>query len=179
MNGDPMINFCETCFKNPHNPSTIDLVLTNTPRGFQHITTVETGLSDHHKLAITVLKSFSQKPITIAYRDYKNFKQPRFRNELLKEICNLPKGKINYETSEDIVVRILNIYAHIKESYVRANNSPFMNKTLSKAIMTRSRLCNRFIKNPSPQNKTNYTKFRNYCTGLSTKEKHPIIITWT
>ena len=54
-----------------------------------------------------------------------------------------------------------------------------MNKTLSKTITNRSRLRNKFIKNPTPENNTNYTKFRNCCTGLSTKEKNPIIITWT
>ena len=67
-----MINFCETdnlsnlikeptCFKNPHNPSAIDLILTNRPRSSQ-----------------------KPAPITIAYRDDKNFIQPLFRNELLK-----------------------------------------------------------------------------------------------
>ena len=188
MSEDPMINFCETynlsnlikeptCFKNPHNPSTIDLILTNRPRSFLHSTTVETGLSDHHKLTITVLKSFFQKqaPITISYRDYKNFNQPIFRNEILKEIYNVHKGKVNYETFENIIVRLLNIYAPIKKRYVRANNSPFMNKTLSKAIMTRSRLRNKFIKNPTQENKINYTKFRNYCTGLSRKEKNILL----
>ena len=54
---------------------------------------------------------------------------------------------------------------------VRTNNSPFMNKTLSKAIMTRSRLRNKSIKNPSPKNKSNYTRYRNYCTRLIRKEK--------
>ena len=43
-----------------------------------------------------------------------------------------------------------------------------MNKTLSKAVMTRSRLRNKFIKNSTSEN---YTKYRNYCTGLFTKVK--------
>ena len=46
-----------------------------------------------------------------------------------------------------------------------------MNKTISKAIMTRSRLHNKFIKNPTPETKANYNKYRNYCTGLIRKEK--------
>ena len=32
---------------------------------------------------------------------------------------------------------------------MKSNNSPFMNKTLSKDIMTRSRLKNKFLKNPT------------------------------
>ena len=45
-----------TCFKNPSNPSLIDLILTNRDRSFQNSQVIETGLSDHHKLTITILK---------------------------------------------------------------------------------------------------------------------------
>ena len=161
-----------TCSKSIDNPSLIDLILTN-KWCFQNSTVVETGLSDHHKLTITVMRCFFKKqpPITITYRDYKNFNPQLFRNELLKELYNVHKGKIDYETFEEIVVRLLNIFAPIKERYIRANNSPFMNKTLSKAVMTRSRLRNKFTKNPIPENKYNYTKYRNYCTGLFRKIK--------
>ena len=37
--------------------------------------------------------------------------------------------------------------------------------------MTRSRLRNKFIKNPTPETKANYSKYRNYCNGLIRKEK--------
>ena len=36
-----------TGFKNPLNPSLIDLILTNRSRSFQNTRTIETGLSDH------------------------------------------------------------------------------------------------------------------------------------
>ena len=39
-----------TCYKNPHNPSCIDLILTNCPNYFQNSSTFETRLSDFHKL---------------------------------------------------------------------------------------------------------------------------------
>ena len=42
------------CFKNPENPTCIDLILTNRPRSFQDSTVVETGLSDFHKMCVTV-----------------------------------------------------------------------------------------------------------------------------
>ena len=45
----------------------------------------------------------------------------------------------------------------MKVKNVKANNAPFMNKPLSKAFMTRSRLRNRFLKNP---NKNNEAKFK-------------------
>ena len=46
-----------TCYKNPNNPSLIDIILTNRKRSFQYSKTIETGLSDHHKMIITVLKT--------------------------------------------------------------------------------------------------------------------------
>ena len=45
-----------TCFKNPDKPSCIDLLLTNFPKSFLKSPTLETGLSDFHKLTLTVLK---------------------------------------------------------------------------------------------------------------------------
>ena len=54
---------------------------------------------------------------------------------------------------------------------MRANNASFMNKALSKAIMTRSRLRNRFLRNPDMTNKMKYNKQRNYCVNLLKNEK--------
>ena len=59
----------------------------------------------------------------------------------------------------------------MKTKYIRANNAPFMNKVLSKAVMKRSRLRNKYLKCPSNDNKLNYKKQRNYCTSLLKKEK--------
>ena len=41
-----------TCFKNYTNLSFIDLYLTNCPESFQSTLTIETGLSDFHKLIV-------------------------------------------------------------------------------------------------------------------------------
>ena len=46
-----------TCYKNPEKPSCIDLLLTNRPKSFQNSSVVETGLSDFHKMAVTVMKT--------------------------------------------------------------------------------------------------------------------------
>ena len=184
MSEDAMKDFCDTyclsnmikeptCFKNILNPSSIDLILTNRSRMFQNSIAIETGLSDHHKLTITVMRSLFKKqaPIIISYRDYKHFNHDLFRNELLRDLYNWNSGKINYDTFEKIIIRLFNQHAPLKEKFVRANNSPFMNKTLSKAVMTRSRLRNKFIRNPIHENKVNYTRYRNDCTGLFRKEK--------
>ena len=38
-----------SCFKNPENPSCIDLILTNSPYTFQNSCVIETGLTYFHK----------------------------------------------------------------------------------------------------------------------------------
>ena len=72
------------CFKNPNNPSCIDFFLTNTTRSFQETQVFMTGLSDFHKLVVTILKSTFPKspPKIIASRCYKNFSNDLFRDNL-------------------------------------------------------------------------------------------------
>ena len=45
-----------TCYKNPDNRSCIDLILTNKSLSFQNSCLVETGLSDFHRMIITITK---------------------------------------------------------------------------------------------------------------------------
>ena len=44
------------CSNNFDNPSCIDLFLTNSSKSFEKCLTLETGISDFHKLIITILK---------------------------------------------------------------------------------------------------------------------------
>ena len=181
--GEAMEEFCNnynltnlikepTCFKNPLNPSSIDLMLTNRAGRFQDSHTIETGLSDHHKMTVTVLKVLfqNQSPTIIKYRDYKDFNVDIFRYELLDKLSIIGEDII-YELFEMIFIYLLDTHAPMKTKYIRANNAPFMNKVLSKAVMTRSRLRNKYLKCPSNDNKMNYKKQRNYCTSLFRKEK--------
>ena len=46
-----------TCFASVENPSCLDLFITNSYRSFQQTTTVSSGLSDCHKMVVTVLKT--------------------------------------------------------------------------------------------------------------------------
>ena len=57
-----------TCYKNALNPTCIDLIiLTNKYNKFQNSKTIETGISDFHKMTVTVLKTLFQKKSTYAY----------------------------------------------------------------------------------------------------------------
>ena len=78
------------CFKNPDKPSCIDLIITNGPKCFQNSVTLETGLSDFHKMTLTVIKSILQKKDqslsdTAAIKGFlKRCLWPMFRKENLK-----------------------------------------------------------------------------------------------
>ena len=179
-----MKDFCEmydlenlirgpTCFKNVNNPSSIDVMLTNRKNSFQNSMTIETGISDHHKMTVTVLKTFFKKkePIKINYRTYKYFNESEFRNDLLTTLDMTNKETIQYDEFKDNFMKVLNWHAPRKKKIVRGNNAPFMNKVLSKAFMHRSKLKNQYIKTPNEKNKSLYKKQRNFCVNLLRKEK--------
>ena len=64
-----------TCFKSLSNPSCIALVITNSFSNFQNTKAISTGLSDFHKMVVSVLKHTFHRsvPKELVYRDYKNF----------------------------------------------------------------------------------------------------------
>ena len=113
-----------TCFKNPENLSCIDLILTNKPYSFQNSSVLETGLSDFHKLTITVMKtSFRKMPAKIIlYRNYKRFSNINFRNDLNGYLRNINLIEISNDEYIGIVMSIFNRHAPLKQKYVRAND---------------------------------------------------------
>ena len=103
----------KTCFKNPENPSCIDLILTNSPRSFQNSSVFETGLSDFHKMVVTVMKQHfpKLKPKVINYRDYRNFRSDEFRAELDNELLKHDLNNIEYQHFLNIFTEILDKHA--------------------------------------------------------------------
>ena len=59
----------------------------------------------------------------------------------------------------------------MKKRYIRANDSPFMNRTLHKAFMRRTRLKNKYNKNRTAENWDAFRRQRNLCVKLSRKAK--------
>ena len=66
----------------------------------------------------------------------------------------------------------LDTHVPVKKRYVRANQSPFMNKKLSKEIMKKSRLRNKFLNTKSDIDRKAYNKQHNYVVGLLRNEKN-------
>ena len=65
----------------------------------------------------------------------------------------------------------LNSSAPTKKKYARGNQMPFLTKNLSKEIMTRSRLRNKYLKHKTEENRLLYTQQRNKCVSLLRKTK--------
>ena len=89
-------------------------------------------------MIIIVLKSeFKKKdPIQIKYGSYKNFDESLFRYELSSALLNLLNENTNCDDFKKAYFEILDLHAPMKKKFVRGNNAPFMNKTLSKASCT-------------------------------------------
>ena len=94
------INKEPICYKNSENPSCIDFILSNKPKSFLKTNAVFTGLSNFHKLVLSVFKTtfLKSKPKEITYRNFQNFSEENFDEELranLRERC--VKNHVSFE----------------------------------------------------------------------------------
>ena len=168
----------KTCFTNALNPSCIVCIVALTyfslippppppPPCFQNACTINTGLSDFHRMILTVHKTTFRKakPTVIQYRCYKKYNDDLCRYELEFKLSK----SIDCKTYQDLYMEVLNRHASLKKKTVRANQVPYM--TLRKAIVMRSKLENSFLKNSSLENKITYKKQKNLCSKLYKKER--------
>ena len=159
-----------TCFKSLDNPSCIDLFLTNSPQSFLKTSTITTGLSDFHRMVVTVMKTTFPKaePKIVYYRDYKKFDLLVFRRELRDELRK--SVVLGYAHFEHIFLTVLDKHAPVKQRVVRANDKPYMTKVLRKAIMRRSFLKNKYQKLKTEEAQKAFKKQKNYTNRLLRKE---------
>ena len=160
-----------TCFKSKENPSAIDHIFTNKKFSFIESCTIETGLSDYHKMIFTCMKSTYTKipPKIISYRDYKNFDKESFLCEINESLREIPI--ISYKSINTISEVVLEKYAPVKSKVLRGNEKMHMNKELRKAIMVRSKLKNVADTTNDPIDILRYKKQRNICVHLNRKSK--------
>ena len=133
-----------TCFQS-NTPTCIDLILTNKKDLFKLSNTFETGISDHHKLVSTILKSGSFKgtPKIKIYRSYKKFELENFNRILKDKLEKLTNH--SYTEFEKVFLKELNKPTPLKKKILRHGNA-FMTKELRKEIMLRSKLKIKFDK---------------------------------
>ena len=149
----------KTCFKNLNNPSCVDLIITNSCNSFQNTSTISTGLSDFHKMLVTVLKTKfeKRKAKEIIYRDYKKFDDNHFKRDLRTTHA---KGCRDYREFEEIFLNILQKHAPLKKKLIRENQVPYMTKILRKATMRRSQLETKYHKTKTSDDQKTYKKQR-------------------
>ena len=114
-------------------------MLTNFPKSFINCCTLETGLSDFHKMTLSVLKITYNKliPKIIKYRDFSRFSSEVFRTELESIFSVTSNSNVeNLQNSVNKINDILDKQAPVKQKPIRGNQMPFMNRSLRKAIMT-------------------------------------------
>ena len=108
------------------------------------------------------------EPRIVHYCDFKYFCNNSFKESLQEAVSQNLGVECDeiYEGFAAFCNKVLNNHVPLKKKYVRGNHSPFMNKSLSKAIMSRTRLKNIFLQNRTKENKINYNKQRNLCVTL-------------
>ena len=117
---------------------------------------LETGISDHHKMIMTIFRSTFAKfllPKTFYYHCYKNFNLEQFQMELKQKLDEMSNNSFDIFPEE--FKTCLDKFTPLKEKKIRFNNSIFMTKSLRKAIMLRSQLKKKFNNNKSEENSKN------------------------
>ena len=133
----------ETCFTMSHK-SLIDLFLTNKPLSFQKTHVTETGLSDYHKLMSSFFKSYFSRlrPKVITYRNYKNFDENVFLNDLQKLEVKLDEenSKSSYSLISIKFLEVVNEHAPLKKKGFKRQPLSFRNKTISKNYLHKKQI---------------------------------------
>ena len=120
-----------TSFKG--NGSCIDLILTNRKYCFKNTSLSEHGISDHHHLIYSMLKTTFEREESKNYthRDYKQFQWKDVEKDFTSSLRNCNAGYENYEQN---IIKVLNIHAPKKAKMLRGNHQPHYNKSLRRLL---------------------------------------------
>ena len=132
---------------------------------------LKTGISDHHKLIMTIFRStFARgKPKTFYSHCYKKFNLEQFQMELKEKLDGISINSFDIFL-EEFGTR-LNKFAPLKEKKIRFNSGIYMTKSLKKAIKLRFQLKRKFNKNKSEENSKTHKQQKNYCVKLLRETK--------
>ena len=136
-----------TCLKDDGG-SCIDLLITNSKFSFMKTNSFETGLSDHHHMIYTILKTKFEKfkPKKSIYCNFKQYDSDQFK----LDIFNSMSAMRAYAAYKNSFVSILDNHFSKKAKNLRGNQKPHFNKNLRKQIMIRSCIKNKANKSENP-----------------------------
>ena len=109
----------------------------------------------------------------IKYRDYKNFSNEHLKISLYVKLKN--NTELDYNGFEEIVLNLSSSQAPFKKTMIRANQRVFMNKEIHKAIMVRSRLRNKFLKEKTAFSREAYNRTKKLLRKIN-KRKQKLIL---
>ena len=116
----------DTCFKGDYG-SCIDLLIANSKFSFTKTNSFGTGLSDHHHMIYTILKTKFEKfePKKSIYR---NFKQ-HYSDEFILNIFNSMSAMRTYAAFKNTFISILDKHAPMKTKNLRGNKKSILLRT--------------------------------------------------
>ena len=114
-------------------------------------------------MTVFVLKMHFRKlpPRIVSYTDFSDYHNANFINSLADVLFEGENTKSFVKDPDcfyKVCTEVLNQHAPRKKKFFRGNNKQSMKKALSKAIMQRKKLRNKFLKDPSAANKFSYNK---------------------
>ena len=114
-----------------------DLIITKRNYSFKNTSSYETGLSDHHHLTYSAMKTtFKCEELKIIiYRKYSRFSQIDFQSDLF---LNIEERKNNYLELEQNFVETFDMHAPKQTKIFPRNHKSNSNKTPRKAILKHS-----------------------------------------
>ena len=166
-----------TCCMKNHQPTLIDVILTNSKNLICNSTNFDCGLSDCHDMICTSLREQCDNVVKkkVTFRSYKNFDKAQFNAELSHVPFHVAQifDDIDdvYWAHEVLLRQVIDEHAPIKEKRPKRNPPPYMNSGYRRIIYKTREAKNAYNKNKTPENWKNYTKFRN----LKTKTKRESI----
>ena len=107
-------------------------------------------------------------PIERHCRDYKYFNRAKLKNNVNEKWS---EDISYYESFEPTFIEILNKRAPSRKKFLRANHAPYITKTLSKAVMPKSQLETKYLKNKTQTDLKLYKKHNNFCSNLYKRKR--------
>ena len=117
-------------------------------------------MPDFYEMTVAVMKTSFQKlqAKRVKCRNYKAFLNKIYREDLISKLSNENSDSEPLDKSSWICINVLNQHVPCQTKMLRGNQCPFMNKDLAKAMITKTRLRNKFLKNRREENRKFYTQ---------------------